>query len=200
MFHQGSDYAMLAVQANKPDGGMRPLVMALSNPKTQAEITAKNCYDFSDGKCIFGSGTRFEPELVNGKLRVPGQVNNFLIFPGMSFGAMCSECSTIPERLFMVAAEAVANSLDEKDIEAESVVPNPMRIREVGEAVAVAVVLEAQKMGLTGKTLGATKDEVAAQLKKMSWKPPDAAGIPHMSLTTKVENLTTRYEEPVMGA
>jgi len=193
--------AMLTVQANKPNGGMRPLVMALSNPKTQAEMTAKQCYDFSDGKCIFGSGTRFEPEMVNGKMLVPGQVNNFLIFPGMSFGAMCSECSTIPERLFMVAAEAVAHSLDEKDIEAESVVPNPNRIREVGEAVSVAVVLEAQKMGLTGKMLGATKDEVDAELKKMSWRPADVAGVPHMILTSKAENLiTTNYEEPVMGA
>merc|ERR1711988_968307 len=168
--------AMLAIQDSKPDGGMRPLIMALSNPKTQAEISAKKCYDFSNGKCIYGSGTRFEPEEVNGKLRVPGQVNNFLIFPGMSFGAFGAECSTIPERLFMVAAEAVANSLDQRDIEAESVVPNPRNIRRTNLAVSVAVVLEAQKLGLAGKPLGATGEEVAAELQKMAWKPPEVAG------------------------
>jgi len=191
--------AMLAIQDSKPDGGMRPLVMALSNPKSQAEISAKKCYDFSKGKCIYGSGARFEPEEVNGKVRVPGQVNNFLIFPGMSFGAFCSECSTIPERLFMVAAEAVANALDEADIAAESVVPHPDRCRDVGEAVSVAVVLEAQKMGLTSKTLGETKDEVAAALKKMAWAPADVAGTP--KITTKAVAANTEgYPQVVMGA
>jgi malate dehydrogenase (oxaloacetate-decarboxylating)(NADP+) len=190
--------AMLAVQKGKPDGGMRPLIMALSNPKTQAEITAKQCYDFSDGRCIYGSGTRFEPEVVNGKVREPGQVNNFFIFPGMSFGAMCCECSTMPERLFMVAAETVANSLDEMDIEAESVVPNPMRIREVGDAVSTSVVLEAQKLGLAGKPLGATKEEVSAELQKRAWTPSEVAGIPKMTIQAKVEkmeNVASNYGE-----
>eukprot|EP00747_Dinoflagellata_sp_TGD_P219509 gnl/TRDRNA2_/TRDRNA2_91613_c1_seq1.p1 gnl/TRDRNA2_/TRDRNA2_91613_c1~~gnl/TRDRNA2_/TRDRNA2_91613_c1_seq1.p1 ORF type:complete len:456 (+),score=109.40 gnl/TRDRNA2_/TRDRNA2_91613_c1_seq1:56-1369(+) len=163
--------AMLAVQAAKPGGGMRPLVFALSNPKTQAEITAKQCYDFSGGKAIFGSGTRFDKEMVNGKAREPGQVNNFLIFPGMSFGTMCCQCSTIPERLFMVAAEAVANALDANDIDRESVVPNAARCREVGLAVATAVVLESQKLGLAGKELGANKEAVKAELMRRRWAP-----------------------------
>merc|ERR1719183_1101308 len=162
---------MMAVQAAKPGGGMRPLVFALSNPKTQAEITAKQCYDFSGGKAIFGSGTRFDSELVNGKTRMPGQVNNFFIFPGMSFGAMCCECSTIPERLFMVAAEAVANALDATDINVESVVPNAARCREVGLAVATAVAWEAQNTGLAGKSLGRTKEAVRAKLTELRWAP-----------------------------
>lgn len=165
--------AMLAVQAAKPNGGMRPIIFALSNPRTQAEITAHDCYEFSGGKAIFGSGTRFESEMVNGKRREPGQVNNFFIFPGMSFGAMSCQASTIPERLFMVAAEAVANSLDKKDIEVESVVPNPERIRETNTAVATAVVVEAQKMGLAGKTLGKDAAEVRAALVRSMWTPKD---------------------------
>ena len=79
--------AMVAVQAVKGKGG-RPIIFALSNPKTQAEITAADCYKFSNGKAIFGSGTRFFEEVVDGKTREPGQVNNFFIFPGMSFGAI----------------------------------------------------------------------------------------------------------------
>jgi len=94
--------AMLAVQDAKPEEErLRPIVFALSNPKTQAEITAKDCYTFSKGRAIFGSGTRFDAEMVAGSSREPGQVNNFFIFPGMSFGAMQCEASTIPERFFM---------------------------------------------------------------------------------------------------
>ena len=40
-------------------------------------------------------------------------MNNFFIFPGMSFAAVCCEASKITEHLFLEAAEAVANSLDQ---------------------------------------------------------------------------------------
>ena len=76
--------AMVAVQEAKGAGG-RPIIFALSNPKTQAEITAADCYKFSNGKAIFGSGTRFFEEVVNGQTREPGQVKDFVILPGMSY-------------------------------------------------------------------------------------------------------------------
>ncbi|EOD29094.1 NADP+-dependent malic enzyme, partial [Emiliania huxleyi CCMP1516] len=131
----------------------RPIVFALSNPKTQAEITAADCYAFSEGKAaaIFGSGTRFDAVEMNGKILEPGQVNNFFIFPGMSFGAWSCGARSIPESFFMVAAEAVANGLDAHDIEVESVVPHPSRIRSIAEGVAKAVVLAAQEKGLATK-------------------------------------------------
>ena len=138
---------MLAVQAAKKSGALRPIIFALSNPMTQAEITAEDCYKFSNGKAIFGSGTKFEPVTVQGKTRTPGQVNNFFIFPGMSFGAVCCEATGIPDRLFMEAAEAVANSLDKEDMEADSVLPSTGRIREIGLNVAAKVAMAAQKAG-----------------------------------------------------
>jgi len=164
--------AMTEVQAAKKSGAMRPIVFALSNPKTQAEITAERCYEFTKGAAIFGSGTRFDAVTVNGKTREPGQVNNFFIFPGMSFGTMLCEATTIPESFFMVAAEAVANTLDAHDIQVESVVPHPGRIREVNSNVAAAVVLAAQEAGLAGKALGSTKAEVISALKAAMWSPP----------------------------
>ena len=75
---------MVAVQEAK-GAGERPITFALSAPKTQAEITAADCYKFSNGKAIFGSGTRFFEEVVNGQAREPGQVKHFVIFPGMSY-------------------------------------------------------------------------------------------------------------------
>jgi hypothetical protein len=66
----------------------RPIVFALSNPKSQAEVTATDAYTWSNGEVIYGSGTQFPPCTINGREHAPGQVNNVYIFPGMSFGAM----------------------------------------------------------------------------------------------------------------
>lgn len=163
--------AMLAVQDAKSSGKVRPVIFALSNPKSQAEITASDCYKFSNGRAIFGSGTRFEQVSVDGKMREPGQVNNFFIFPGLSFGAMCCRATTIPEKFFMVAAEAVAQSLDAKDLAVDSVVPDPSRIREVAMNVATAVVLEAQREGLAAVNLGKDEEEVRRALQARMWNP-----------------------------
>eukprot|EP00962_Isochrysis_galbana_P005273 scaffold1441_cov120-Isochrysis_galbana.AAC.2 len=123
--------AMMAVQEERAAAGrlcgwreqriqqqFRPTIFALSNPKTQAEITAQDCYHFSRGRAIFGSGTRFAPLNVDSRMRRPGQVNNFFIFPGLSFGLMACAATIVPESLFLVAAEAGAPR-----------VPNPPRPR-----------------------------------------------------------------------
>jgi len=149
----------------------RPVIFALSNPKSQAEVTAENAYKWSDGKVLFGSGTWFPPVELGGKVRAPGQVNNVYIFPGASYGAVCCQASTIPERFFMAAAEAVANSLDAEDVKLESVVPRRDRIQEVSLNVATAVVVEAQNMGLAGRQLGSTPEQVKQELVKMRWTP-----------------------------
>ena len=108
---------------------------------------------------------------MKGRTHEPGQVNNVYIFPGLSFGAVCCKASTIPDRLFMVAAEAVANSLSKEEIEADRVVPERSRLREVALNVATAVAFEAQKLGIAGRTLGADWDEIRGAIAGRMWKP-----------------------------
>ena len=55
---------MLRVQDAKPDGRLRPIIFALSNPKTQEEITAADRFKFSDGEacpleCFHAARTTF---------------------------------------------------------------------------------------------------------------------------------------------
>jgi malate dehydrogenase (oxaloacetate-decarboxylating)(NADP+) len=158
----------------------RPIVFAMSNPKTQAECTAEDCYKFSKQQAIYGAGTFFDPVTIDGKTRCPGQVNNVYIFPGVSFGAVVCEAKTIPDRFFMVAAQAVANSLSEEDMRLERVIPDRERLREVSLNVATAVVVEAQAMGLAGRTLGSTEAQVKAAVKALMWEPgmPSTFGVP----------------------
>jgi len=156
------------VEATKPH---RPVLFALSNPKTQAECTSEECYKFSGGVAIYGSGTKMESVEVNGEIRSPAQVNNVYIFPGLSFGAIQCKASKIPESFFLAAAEAVAGSLAIEDLKADRVVPHLPRIRQVGLNVAAAVVMEAQKLNLAGKVLGSTLEEVTQVLQGLMWVP-----------------------------
>jgi len=107
----------------------------------------------------------------DGQDHSPGQVNNVFIFPGVSYGAVCCQASSIPERLFLAAAEAVAHSLSEFEFQVNMVMPRRRRIAEVSQNVATAVVMEAQAMGIAGKSLGETREQVKAALSDMRWLP-----------------------------
>lgn len=149
----------------------RPIVFALSNPKTQAELTAEDAYGWSDGRLIFGSGTSFEPVAVDGRVRAPGQVNNVYIFPGLSFGAAMCRATTLPDEVFLLAAEAVARALSAAELAEDRVVPHPARLREVGLSVATATVLGCQRLGLATRRLGEDEASVRAALSGMMWLP-----------------------------
>jgi len=184
----------------KTNPGFRPGVYALSNPKTQAEVTSVDCWKWSNGEAIYGSGTGMESFELNGKTFCPGQVNNVYIFPGMSMGAICCQAKTIPERLFLVAAEAVANSLDAQDLKEDRTVPHPDKIRIVGLNVAAAVVLEAQKLGLAGKTLGSDFEAVKAAIKEMMWSPGEAKAPKSAAAPKVLEAAMEEQKASLIGA
>jgi len=180
------------------DDKHRPVVFALSNPKTQAEITSENAYTWTNGQVIYGSGTKMPSVTIGARSHNPGQVNNVFIFPGMSFGAVQCQASSITDKLFIVAAEAVANSLDEADIAADRVMPPVSRIRDVSLNVACAVVWACQQEGLARKQVGETKEAVKEALKAAMWTPDLEMSSPVHARVRGTSTVGLQLEDPCL--
>ena len=130
----------------------RPIIFALSNPTSKAECTAAQAYEWSGGRAVFASGTKFPDQAVrDGKTgateqRRPGFANNAFIFPGVALGSLASGASTVTDKMFLAAALALASLVTEEDLEKGAVYPPTSTIRQaaffVGAGVAAAAAEE----------------------------------------------------------
>ena len=126
----------------------RPIVFPLSNPTSMSECTAEQAYSWTDGRCIFASGSPFEPVTVNGKTFVPGQGNNAYIFPGVGLGVVVSRSYVVPDTMFLTAAETLSAMVTDESISSGQIYPPLASIREVSKNIAVAVARQAESDGL----------------------------------------------------
>lgn len=82
-----------------------------------------------------------------GRSDFPNQINNVLAFPGIFRGALDVRAKDINDEMKVAAAYAIANLIDEKDLNADYIIPNPFDKR-VAPAVAKAVAEAAKKTGV----------------------------------------------------
>ena len=146
----------------------RPAIFALSNPTSRAECTAEQAYGWSDGRAIFCSGSPFGPVEIGGRTIHPGQSNNAYIFPGIGLGAVMAKARTIPDALFLTAAEVLADQVTAEDLEAGSLYPPLPDIRRVSLEIATALACQAQELGIAGATL---PPDVAAHIADYMYDP-----------------------------
>lgn len=89
----------------------RPVILALSNPTEKAECTPEQAYTWSNGKVIYAAGVQFPQVTFNGQTYLPGQANNFYIFPAIGMAVFATRASKITDEMFIAAAHAVANQV-----------------------------------------------------------------------------------------
>lgn len=70
------------------------------------------------------------------------------IFPGVALGVICAGASTIPEDIFLVSAERLANLVADSDLDVGSLYPPLETIRDCSVKIAVEVMNYAYKNGM----------------------------------------------------
>jgi malic enzyme len=128
----------------------RPVVFALSNPSSKVEATPTDITTWSEGQAVVATGSPFPPVEWQGEARVVGQANNVFVFPGIGLGAMVSEARTISDRMFLMAARALASAVSDERLAQGTLYPPVEALGTISKSVAVAVAAEAAASGLAG--------------------------------------------------
>ena len=89
----------------------RPVIFALSNPTEHAECTPEQAYTWSKGKAIYAAGVQFPPVHFKGQTFLPGQANNFYIFPAVGMAMFATQAKRVTDEMFIEAAAAVADQV-----------------------------------------------------------------------------------------
>jgi malate dehydrogenase (oxaloacetate-decarboxylating)(NADP+) len=126
----------------------RPVIFALSNPTEHAECSAQEAYEWSEGKAIFAAGVPFDEVTYKGKVFIPGQANNYYLYPGVSLGIYAVKPKRIPDALWIEGARALADLVTPEQKEKGMVFPPQKDILAISAAVAERVAKKAFEKGL----------------------------------------------------
>jgi malic enzyme len=88
---------------------------------------------------MVATGSPFEPVLFHGRKHIIGQCNNIFIFPGVGLGAIISEARQITNRMFLAAAQELAQFTCDRELRDNALYPRLGELREVSQRIAFKV-------------------------------------------------------------
>ncbi|MBW1867781.1 MAG: NAD-dependent malic enzyme [Deltaproteobacteria bacterium] len=146
----------------------RFVILALSNPTEHAECTAEQAYNWSKGKAIYAAGVQFPPVHLNGQVFLPGQANNFYVFPAVGMAIFATQSSRVSDEMFIEAATAVADQVPPKMLEQGLLYPPQSNILETEIQTAARVAKLVFDSGLARVD---RPDDMVAFIRQHVYKP-----------------------------
>jgi len=86
--------------------------------------------------------------VATGRSDFPNQINNVLAFPGIFRGALDARASEINEKMNVAAAYAIAEAVEEKDLNVENIMPSALD-KKISEKVAKVVKEKAIELNIS---------------------------------------------------
>jgi malate dehydrogenase (oxaloacetate-decarboxylating)(NADP+) len=160
-FNQKVIEAMAAVNA-------RPVILALSNPTSCAECTPEQAYTWSKGTAIYAAGVPFGPVHLNGVTYLPGQANNFYIYPAIGMAVYATEAKRVTDEMFIEAAKTVADQVPPELLKQGLMYPLQSNILETEIKTATRVATLVFERGLAGIPRPA---DIEALIRSKVYKP-----------------------------
>jgi malate dehydrogenase (oxaloacetate-decarboxylating) len=151
----------------------RPVVLALSNPTSHTEATPEDIVAWSGGRALVATGSPFDPVPVDGRDLLVGQANNAFIFPGLGLGAIVAGVTSIPDDLFLAAAEELSASVGEDRLRSGALYPPQAWLREISKRIAIRVVRESG-----GGAAGLDERELERRVDAAMWFPDYVPYVP----------------------
>ncbi|KAI3492125.1 hypothetical protein L1887_43414 [Cichorium endivia] len=156
----------------------RPIIFPLSNPTDNSECTFEEAVKFTEGRVLFAAGSPF-PEIEagqspTGKRMIPGQGNNFLVFPGIGLCAALCKASRVTNEMITESALALSDALNDEERAEGRLYPNTERIREISRDIAVRCIQMANKQSVTrdnGKTAAMDEEQLRDWVQGEMWTP-----------------------------
>jgi malate dehydrogenase (oxaloacetate-decarboxylating)(NADP+) len=162
----------------------RPVIFALSNPTDHAECTPEQAYTWSKGKAIYAAGVQFPPVHYQGQTFLPGQANNFYVFPAIGMAVFATQATRVTDEMFIEAAQAVADQVPSDLLQQGLLFPLQSNILEAEIQTAARI---AKLVFDSGLARVERPSDMVAFIRKQVYKPEYVSEVP-MSKAARSES------------
>lgn len=156
----------------------QPIIFVMSRPQTLAECTADEAFAYTKGRCIFISSIPLPPLKYGNKFYQPGYCSGDYIISGITQGVLLSGMTTVPDEIFLVAAERLASLVWPNDLAKRDVYPPLRKLRCINLHIADAVFTLAYRRGLA--TLWPEPENSIDYIKSMLYDLEYTESLPHV--------------------